>query len=36
MPMLEIDQRNAAIIDALVSRGEVTLTVGHDGRLQVT
>jgi hypothetical protein len=31
IPMLEVDQRNAAIIDALVARGEVTLTAGANG-----
>lgn len=30
-PMLEIDLRNSAIIDALVARGEVTLTAGPFG-----
>lgn len=35
-PMLAIEQRNAAIIDALVERGEVTLTAGPGGRLEVS
>jgi hypothetical protein len=31
VPMLEVDQRNAAIIDAIVERGQVTLTAGPNG-----
>lgn len=34
-PMLEIDQRNAAIVDALNERGQVTITVGPNG-LEIT
>lgn len=36
MPMIEVDLRNAAIIDALVERGEVTVTAGPDGRLEIS
>jgi hypothetical protein len=36
MPMLEVDLRNAAIIDALDQRGQVTLTASRDGRLEIS
>ena len=36
MPMLEIDERNAAIIDGLTEGQVVTLSAGQDGKLEVS